>query len=300
MSASRAGGAHATSRRLRARATALRALRRWLEDRGYLEIQTPVIVPSPALEANLYALPAGGGWLRTSPELALKKALATGLPRVYEIGPCFRDRERGPWHRAEFTMLEWYRAGAALDDLIDETEALVRHVADALGAPDPGPIPRRAVRDVFRDATGLDGWTATAAELSERDAPDREAAFFRRWVEDVEPRLGTTFLVDWPPDQAALAEVHARRDGAVARRFELYLGGIEIANAFQELRVPAEMLRRYEESAAIRRARGEAPHAVDHDAIEAVGRLPLMSGIAVGFDRLVACLAGWRGLDDGA
>lgn len=284
------------SDRHRTRARALAALRRWFDDHGYLELQTPVIVPSPALEANLFALPAGGGWLRTSPELALKKALATGLPRVYEIGPCFRDREAGPWHSAEFTMIEWYRAGAVLDDLMDETEALVRHVAAALGRPGLGPIPRRGVREVFHAATGLDGWTASAAELSPRDADDREAAFFRRWVEDVEPQLGTTFLVDWPPSQAALAEVHHRRDGAVARRFELYLGGVEIGNAFQELRVPEEMRRRYAESADARRAMGEAPHAVDDDAIEAVGRLPLMSGIAVGFDRLVACLAGWGGI----
>ena len=97
---------------LRSRAVALRALREWFDDRCYLEVQTPTIVPSGAMEANLYAIPVEGQYLRTSPEFALKKVLGAQLGRVYEIGPCFRAHEKGPWHRTEFTMIEWYRVGA--------------------------------------------------------------------------------------------------------------------------------------------------------------------------------------------
>ncbi len=285
---------------MRARVAALSALRRWFEDHGYPEVLTPTVVPSPALEANLYGVPAGGAWLRTSPEFALKKALATGLCRAYELGPCYRADERGPWHRQEFLMLEWYRAGASLYDLMDEVESLVAHVARALDRPAPGVWQRRRVRDVFFAATGVDAWTATAAEISAQDAHDADEAFFRRWVDDVEQTItAPTFLFGWPASQAALAVVHHRPDGAYAARFEAFLGGVELANAFEELRDGQELRRRFEASADLRRRRGEPPHPTDDALIAAVDRLPPMSGIALGFDRLVALLTGARDIGAG-
>lgn len=285
---------------LRERSTALAALRRWFGDHGYPEVPTPAIVPSPALEVNLYGIAAGGAWLRTSPEFALKKALATGLGRAYELGPCFRDFELGPWHRREFLMLEWYRAGAVLDDLMDEVEDLFAAVAAALGRPSPGPWARRSVRSVFRDATGLDAWTTDADTLVPGAGLSWDDAFFQRWVDEVERTItAPTFLYDWPASQAALAEVRRRPDGDVALRFEVFLSGVELGNAFQELREPDELRRRFAESATIRLGRGEPPHPVDEDLIAAVGHLPKMAGIAVGFDRMVATITGRMGIGAG-
>lgn len=284
---------------LRARARVLRALRHTLEARGYLEVPTPVLVPSPAMEEHLYPVAADGGWLRTSPEFALKRVVAAGLPRIYEVGPCFRDRESGPWHGREFLMVEWYRAGAHITDLMDEVEAVVAAAAAALERPAP-PWRRTTVRQLFARA-GVDLTTASAAQLSPRDPDDWDAAFFRRWLDDVEPNLspGGLFVRDWPASQAALAEVRTDGDWPVAERFEAYLDGIELANAFQELVDSREQRRRFHRANAARSAAGEPPHPVDEALIEAVGRMPRTAGIALGVDRLVAAVAGWEGIDRG-
>ena len=280
---------------LRARALVLRALRRWFDANGYLEVPTPVLVPSPALEEHLHPVRADGGFLRTSPEFALKKALASGLGRVVEIGPCFRDREIGPWHAREFTMCEWYRVGAGLAEGMDEVEELIGVAASALGVARPAPIPRRSVREVFEATCSVDLARAAPDDISGRDEP-WDDAFFRRWVTDVEPKLGTTFLFDWPASQAALARVRSDGVWPVAERFEVYVNGIELANAFLELTDPAELRRRFAESNAARAAAGEEPHPVDLDLVAAVRRMPRTTGVALGVDRLVAVLMGWSAI----
>lgn len=280
---------------LRARAAVLRALRRTLEDRGYLEVPTPALVPSPAMEEFLHPIAAGGAFLRTSPEFALKRALGAGLGRIYEIGPCFRDREHGDWHRREFTMCEWYRVGATLDDLMDEVELLVGAAASAVGASAPR-WRRTTVRALFLEVTGIDLASASAEDLSDHDEPWDEA-FTRRWVTDIDPALtGAVFVTDWPASQAALARVRAVGPWPVAGRFEAYLHGIELANAFHELGDPVEQRRRFVAANAARAGAGEAPHPVDEGLIAAVGRMPPTCGIALGVDRLVAALCGWNGI----
>jgi lysyl-tRNA synthetase class 2 len=249
-------------------------------------------VASPALEANLDAFPVGDRWLRTSPEFALKRALAAGMPRIYELGPAFRAEESGPWHRSEFLMLEWYRAGATLPDLMVEVQALVRAVASALGVPEPAPFRRTTVRALM-SATGVDPATATAEQLSARDADDWDAAFFRRWIEQVEPGLtDPCFVEGWPASQAALATLRQDGDWTVADRFEAYLGGVEIGNAFQECGDEALLRRRWARNNQERAARLRPPHPVDEDFLRAVRHLPRSAGIAVGVDRLLAVLAG--------
>lgn len=285
---------------LRARATVLRALRNWFADHGYLEVPTPVLVHSPAMEPTLFAVAAQGGFLRTSPEFALKRVLASGLPRIYEIGPCFRDREHGGWHGREFTMLEWYRAGASLPDLMDEVESLVNAAADALNRPRPGRWARQTVREIFRDHTGVDLAKATAPEISSADPTDWDGAFFRRWVSDVEPKLkAPTFVSEWPASQAALAEVRGWRRWPVACRFEAFLGGVELANAFLELGDPDDQRARFEHAIEAMRRDGEQPHPLDASLIDAVGRIPPTAGIALGVDRLVAVLCGWNHIGPG-
>ena len=279
--------------RLRARAVALRALRSWFEDHGYLEVPTPSRVPSPAMEEHLYAIEAQGAFLRTSPEFALKKVLGSGLTRIYEIGPCWRARESGPWHRTEFTMVEWYRVGASLADLKAEVAAIVAAVASALGRPAPSNWRHATVRELFAEHTGIDLAQATAADLSPED-DGWDDAFFRRWINDVEPRFtGGLFVEQWPASQAALARVRDDGDWPVAERFEVFLDGIELANAFHELIDSNEQRRRFASANAARIATGEDPHPVDEDLIAAVGRMPRTSGIAMGFDRLVSVVMGW-------
>ncbi len=275
----------------------LEAARGWFTQHGYLEVVTPSLVPSPAMEEHLHPLAAADGYLRTSPEFALKRLVATGLGRVYEIGPCFRDREQGPWHRREFTMCEWYRAGAELEDLMDEVEQLVAAAAEALGRPAPT-WQRRTVREAFASATGLDPAAATGRALSGVDEP-WDDAFLRRWVADVEPSLqGGVIVYDWPASQAALARVVDAPPApwAIARRFEVYWDGLELANAFFELTDPVEQRARFTRANTARQAAGELPHPVDDAFVEAVGRLPRTAGIALGVDRLVARAAGWPSL----
>lgn len=283
---------------LRARASVLAAVRRWFADHGYLEVPTPVLVPSAGMEEHLHPVRAEGGLLRTSPEFALKRVLAAGLPRIYEIGPCFRDREHGDWHGREFLMLEWYRVGAGPAEVMDEVEQVVAAAAAALGTTPP-PWRRRTVRALFLEATGLDLATASAADLSPRD-PAWDDAFFRRWVEEVEPTFTEgLFVTEWPASQAALAQVRDGGGWPFAERFEAFLHGVELANGFLELLDPVEQRRRFAAANASRIAAGEAPHPVDEGFVAAVGRMPRTTGIALGLDRLVAALSGWAGIHRG-
>jgi elongation factor P--(R)-beta-lysine ligase len=246
------------------------------------------------MEEHLFALSAGDKFLRTSPEFALKRVVASGLPRIYEIGPCFRGREHGPWHSTEFLLLEWYRVGAGLSDLMDEVEELVAQCAGALGVLAPTTWQRVSVRELFRRHTGLDLAEATAAEISEVDGDNWTNAFLRRWVNDIEPQLkGPTFVFDWPAELAALARVRDDGDWPTAQRFEVYLSGLELANAFWELIDSGEQERRFEAANESRQQMGEAPHPLDQKFIAAVGTMPPTSGIAMGIERLVACLCGY-------
>jgi lysyl-tRNA synthetase class 2 len=253
--------------RLRQRAAILHAIRTWFHDNGYLEVTTPVLVPTAATEEHLEAVPAAEGWLHTSPELAMKRILATGLCRIYQITPCFRDDERGIHHSREFAMLEWYRVGAGSAELMDEVESLIQAAAAAVHAVVP-PFSRRRVGDLLVDTGTPDDW-------------------FYAWVDRIEPTLTEpTIVYDYPVWQAALARLR----GGVADRFEVYLSGVELANAFHEELDPAELRQRQEAANAARVAAGRPPHPIDEAFLEAVGRMPRCSGIALGVDRLIMAL----------
>ena len=283
---------------LRRRATVLATLRSWFAQRGFLEVPTPTRVPSPAMEEHLHGLPAGDAWLRTSPEFALKRVIAMGLPRIYEIGPCFRAEESGPWHGTEFLMLEWYRVGAPLCRVMDDVESLVLACATALGVDSPT-WTRWTVAEAFATLAHVDLTTATARDLGGHADDTWDEAFFRCFLDHVEPNLPpATFLNDWPTSQAALATI--RTDGHPrAERFEAYLNGVELANAFHELVDATEQRTRFTNANRERIEAGNAPHPVDEGLIEAVGRMPPTSGIALGVERLVAALCGWNSIHPG-
>ncbi len=259
-----------SARHLRARAAILQAVRAWFVREGYLEVQPPTLVPAGVMEEHLEPVVVPGlGQLHTSPEFALKRVLAAGLGRIYAMTPCFRREEEGVHHRLEFTMLEWYRTGVGTGELMDEVEALVAAAADAIGAAPPA-FARRRVRDLLSPALPPDDW-------------------FFQWVDAVEPTLtAPTIVHGYPAWQSALARL---RDGE-ADRFEVYLGGLELANAFAEETDAAELRARWQAVNAARAAAGRAPHPVDEAFLDAVDRMPRCAGIALGVDRLVMALTG--------
>ena len=309
--------------RLRQRATALRATRAFLDARGYIEIEAPLLVANPGLEPQLdaFEVPTGGPrrYLHTSPEYALKRVLGDGLERVYALGPCFRDEPSSRTHSPEFTMLEWYQAGLTLSGLMDETEALVGAVCEAVcgagvtpgGCDLSAPWERLSVRQAFVAHAALDPWVcatpdalrAAARAAGHKTSPSIDAwdeLFFQIFLNVVEPCLGRarpTILHGWPASQAALARLDPT-DPTTALRFEVYAGGQELANAFDELTDPAEQRRRFEGDLAIRKREHRQTPPIDERLLSALGRMRPTSGIALGFDRLLMLLTGAAHIDD--
>jgi lysyl-tRNA synthetase class 2 len=316
---------------LRRRARLAAETRAFFAGRGYAEVETPCLVPVPGMEVHLRAFRSeyrphlGAGrattlWLRTSPELALKRLLVAGAGRVFELARVWRNGELSPRHGPEFTMLEWYAPGATLDGLMDETEDFVRsvcprHVAHQGVTTDLAhPFERLSCAEAFRTyCSGLDILGTVDPATAEGDAAalqdaargagldlpeglNWEDAFFHLLLTHVEPRLGrerATFLTHWPAPQAALA----RRDPAdprAALRFELFAAGLELANAFDELTDPAEQRLRFSRDVAARKEEaGEEGWEVDEDFLRALEHgMPAGSGIALGFDRLAMLASG--------
>jgi len=293
----------AAIRRLEARAKALAVIRRELERDSFLEVETPLAVPSPGLDVHLAAFEVQGmrvpRWLITSPEYQMKRLLAGGLPRVFQLARCFRKDERGDRHEPEFTMLEWYRAFEGADALMRDTERIVEALAraltggtrvaiDAMGARSEGtelagPWERLSVADAVTRFT-----SHTLAEL----LADEER-FFLVWSHEVEPQLGfdrPVFVVDWPASMASLARLHPDRP-AFADRFEAYVCGIEICNGFGELIDPVEQRARLVRDQEARRASGLPVYPIDERFLGALEEgLPPCAGNALGFDRVVALL----------
>ena len=306
---------------LRRRGQVIRGVRAFFEGRGYLEVDTPCLVPTPGEEVHLRPFrtvlerPDGGRdslWLHTSPEFAMKRIVAaTGLP-VFQLARVWRNGEDGALHAPEFTMLEWYRPGADLHSLIDETECLLQcllpPVVERTGSRVrlDGRFERLTVAEAFFRHVGVDVLgtqddapaLATGAGVALRDGETWEDLFFRLLLERVEPMIGRdrpTFLTHWPAAQAALAR-RDPADGRVALRFELYADGIELANAFEELTDPAEQRQRFVADRARRAALpGYDPGAdwpMDEALLAALHRLPPCAGIALGLDRLLMLATG--------
>lgn len=288
-------------KRLRERARACADARKFFESRGFLEVQTPVMVPSPGLDVHLDAFEVHGGdrgaarWLITSPEYQMKRLLGDGLTRIYQLGPCFRRGEAGGLHNPEFTMLEWYRADAGVEDVMGDTEQLVAtltagrvHVADRRVDLRP-PFERISVCDAFGRFAG---WSRD--ETLEAAAAD-ETRYFQAMVDAVEPALARfdrgVFLVDYPATQASLARLKPG-DAQVSERFELYVAGVELCNGFGELVDAAEQRTRLVRDQAERQTRGLPVYPIDERFLEALGRVPPSAGNALGFDRLVALACG--------
>ena len=311
---------------LRRRALLTQATRAFFTARGYTEVETPYAVPTPGEEVHLRPFattrerPDGTTdplWLHTSPEFAMKKLLVGVAGPIFLLARVWRNGEASDLHAPEFTMLEWYQPGATMDVLIAETTALLRAVLPPIVAcrgvtTDLGAVERLTLAQAFARHVGADllgtadaaPALAAAAGARLRDNETWEDLFFRLLLERVEPRIGRahpTFLTHWPTAQAALA----RRDPAdprVAERFELFVCGIELANAFVELTDAAEQRARFAADRARRHAlrsgKPDADWPLDEDFLAAlVHGMPASSGIALGFDRLAMIAAGAERID---
>lgn len=286
-------------RKLEVRARFLEGLRLFFRNQDFLEIETPVRVSCPGIDPYIDALRAGEDrWLATSPELEMKKTLAFGAQRIFQITRAFRADESGPLHHPEFSLLEWYEAGEDYGRTMDVTERLILNAADLLAGEGivtaarswPRPFERISVDDAF--AAHAD-WRP-----SEEFAADR---FFRDLIEKVEPALapkGAVFLYDYPSELGALAR-HKEGAPEVCERFELYLDGIEVCNGFSELTDADEQQQRFERDNERRLQDGRDPYPVDEAFIDALRSGPARcSGNALGIDRLLLALSGLRNLGD--
>ncbi|WLA61750.1 EF-P lysine aminoacylase EpmA [Bradyrhizobium diazoefficiens] len=317
---------------LQARGAVTGALRGFFAEQGFMEVETSVLQVSPGNETHLHAprteivRPDGSRasrYLRTSPEFACKKLLAAGEPRIFEFARVFRDRERGDLHLPEFTMLEWYRAGAPYDAIMADTVVVIARAAQATGigtfsfrgrTADPfaepelltvaGAFERFAGIDLLSTIPGDEGNRAALAQMAGgkiRVAGDDTWSdiFSKVLVEHVEPHLGQgrlTILFEYPSPEAALARVKAG-DPRVAERFEVYACGVELANGFGELTDAEEQRRRFTESMAEKQRRYGEAYPLDEDFLAAVAAMPEASGVALGFDRLVMLASGATRID---
>lgn len=293
-----AGNWQLTKRRptLEARARIVQTIRAFFIDQGFLEVETPQRIPVNAPELHIDAVQSGAWSLHTSPELCMKRLLAAGYPRLFQICRVWRAAERGSRHLPEFTLLEWYRTEADYFNLMDDCEDLLRFLV---------PAKKLKVQSTEIDLTGP--WqrlTVAEAFAAYASLPLAPALMTGRFDElltsEVEPCLGwerPTFLYDYPAELAALARRKAEAP-ELAERFELYLAGIEIANAFSELTDPVEQRQRFTIDEAARRAQGKEPLPLPEPFLVELANLPPAAGIALGVDRLVMLLTGATSIDD--
>ena len=294
---------------LRARARLLARVRAFFAARDVLEVETPVLGHGGSTDVHLAALSltatTGAGrerlWLQTSPEFAMKRLLAAGSGPIFQLARCFRDAEVGPRHNLEFTMLEWYRPGFSLAELIDESVALVRELL-----PEAGPRRLRRYRELFREQLQVDPFTTPLESLRrlagergglDMDDADRDGCLDLLMGLVIEPTLGREgidVVIDYPASQAALARHHRDADGErVAARFELYVAGLELANGYDELTDAAEQAHRFAEDNARRHALGKPSVDVDTRLLAALeAGMPAGSGVALGIDRLIQLALG--------
>jgi lysyl-tRNA synthetase class 2 len=318
--------------RLERRDRALRATRAFFHERGFIEADTPQLVPAPGTEPHIDPLSlnvklemtttttTAARFLITSPELALKRVVAAGVPRVFQIVHVFRDGERSRRHIPEFTMLEWYRGPGTLAEIVDDTMGLIRAVAKAIGnrsdvdvdaAPESltvsegfarfAQVDLPAALDEMRagDALALPRRVQATGEML-RPGADFDDAFFQTMGNKIEPAIGTdriAFVHQWPAQMAVLARLDD--DPRFARRCEAYARGLELCNAFDELTDATEQRRRFDDDNATRRALGKPAVPLDEDFLQALPQMPSpSSGNALGFDRLLMLLTGAADVDD--
>jgi lysyl-tRNA synthetase class 2 len=282
------------------RARMIQAMRRYFVENDFLEIETPCRVPSLIPEAHIDVFTCGDWYLLPSPELCMKRLLAAGYERIFQICKCFRKGERGKYHLPEFTMLEWYRRGIDYASLMQECQHLILSVASAVGCGSHimyqgnnvslrEPWEHLSVREAFHRYAPL-----------QMDKALVDGCFDDVMVCHIEPNLGKmhpTFLYDYPVSLGALAR-RKKEDSTVAERFELYIGGIELANAFSELVDLHEQQERFERVQAYRSSVNKSIYPISERFLRAFDTMPESAGIALGVDRLAMIFTDAVAIDD--
>lgn len=269
----------------------MRSIRAFFHSEDFIEVETPVRLQTPCMELHIDAEPSGDHFLRTSPELCHKKLLGRGAEKIFEVAKCFRQGERGHLHNPEYTMLEWYRTGGDYMTALADTQHLLRAVC---GSMHDVPAAVSAEWQVFTVEAVFEqfaGWNPVFNFDADR--------FDFDLVEKVEPQLPAecpVVLKDYPAELCALARLKPGRP-EVAERWELYLGGVEIANAYSELTDPAEQRERFETWGAQRKALGKTVYPLDEEFFRCLETMPEACGVALGLDRLLMILLGADSLD---
>ena len=274
---------------LQQRADILQAIRDFFIAEGFFEVETPHRIPAPAPESHIDTIPSGPWFLHTSPELCMKRMLAAGYEKIFQICRCWRAGERGHQHIPEFTLLEWYHSGIDYRMLMEECAVLIEAVASNVVFGEriiyrhqaidlTSPWERIPVKAAFHD------YAKTAVEEALKNG-----LFDEIMVREIEPRLGVrkpAFIYDYPAQRGALARL-SLEDKTVAERFELYVGGLELANGFSELVDSEEQRRRFEKENENRRGMGKSVYAMPEKFLEELKEMPPSAGAALGIDRLV-------------
>ena len=292
---------HARHRKkLARRAELLCWVRGFFAEGGYLEVETPVRIPVPLPEAHIEVISSDGWVLQPSPEICMKRLLATGYEKIFQICKCFRKAERGRRHLPEMTMLEWYAVGENYLDLMTCCEELVLHIAQGLGAGRTIMYQGRTIeltppweRLTVSDAFMRHGSLSMPAALA-------QGRFDAVMGLEIEPRLGLerpVFLSDYPAEHGSLARLKPG-DPSVAERFELYIGGLELCNGFSELNDVTEQRRRFAAEQALMQARGTPDHRLPEKFLAALAHMPPCAGNALGIDRLVMLFTDAADIDE--
>ena len=313
-------------KQLETRSDILRAIREFFWKNQFQEVETPLLLRVPGQAPYLSPMKLviqndlgdpHNAHLHTSPEYTMKKMLAAGFGNIFSLCKTFRDRESfGGTHNPEFTMLEWYRVGGTMYDLMDDVEELFSELQENIqglgtGNRDLGSFERRSMKDVWQETidVNLDNYLTQPAmyELCKQrgyeitDDESYEDLFYRIFLNEVEPSIfnlhSAIIIHHYPSPMAALAKLSDEFPG-YAERFEVYVNGMEIANAFTELTDSEEQLKRLQDEQQLRKKLGKDVYDIDMDFVEAVGQMPECAGIALGIDRLVQVLTGCQSIDD--
>lgn len=276
----------------------LAQVRQFFSERHICEVDSPSLSTYPALDAHIDVMTVqmtsrSIGYLHTSPEYAMKKLLSKDSGDIYYLGHVFRREESGRLHRPEFTMIEWYRLGFSLEQMIQETAFLMFLFLKSM------PIEMISYRDLFLKYLNIDPHTALIHELKDLalkkgltiDLEEKDDYLHLLLSHEIEPHLGKgklTAVTDYPPSQAALAKITEKDKSPVAERFEIYHQGIELANGYHELTSARDQKKRFEEENEKRRKMGKETYPIDEEFIAALeSGLPECCGVSVGFDRLI-------------
>lgn len=289
-------------KKLRLRAAIIQSIREFFTSRGFMEVETPLRIPANAPEEHIDPYCSGDWYLQTSPEICMKRLLCRGHDNIFQISRCWRSGERGRKHIPEFTMLEWYRTNSDYNDLMEDCEDLLEWLSTVCNKETQLVSSNKQVTALKRKAERIKVQEAFTRYSS---TEDMEAAvcsgnFDEIMVTDIEPSLPKdvpVFLLDYPAEMAALARLKPN-DLKVAERFELYLGGLELANGFSELNDPAEQRARFVAANFKRSQAGLSTLPLPEAFLAELAAMKPSAGIALGIDRLVMLMTGAEKIDD--